>query len=590
MSTPSNTEAKERDPRQHILTVVVEDYFHSTALNPLVPTHQWKRLESRVETNTRRALKLLAEHNIEATFFVLGWVADEMPEIVHEIVAAGHEVASRGYYHRALPQFTKAEFREEVVRSKEALERASGKRVIGHRVSQGNLGLDDLWMLDILAEEGFLYDSSMYPRLRSIASQPWRRFPHVHRRGQFEIREFPYSSWGSDKFLVPMAGGNYFRQLPTTLTRKAFAQWDRVYPWPFNMYFLVWELDPDLPRIATANVLTRIRQYRNIGRQAELLKYYFERYQFGSIASCIDANSQVEALSVRDNGEPVSIRTGETASAPHPTNPAYEPDDTAADEDKLDITVITPCYNEELIIPYLANTLEEVRTELSKKYRPHFLFVDDASTDGTWQSLAQHFGNRRDCDLVRHERNQGVAGAILTGVKHARTEIVCSIDCDCTYDPNQLAMLIPLLKDDVDLVTASPYHTLGGVRGVPAWRLFLSRGLSGIYRRTLNHKLATYTSCFRIYRRSVVENMQLREKGFLGVAEMLALLDLSGRKIVECPAVLEVRMFGQSKMKTLSTIIGHLKLLGKIAFQRQHFVDRGRLVAGRENNRGVASN
>ena len=123
------------------------------------------------------------------------------------------------------------------------------------------------------------------------------------------------------------------------------------------------------------------------------------------------------------------------------------------------------------------------------------------------------------------------AAAILTGVRHARTELVASIDCDCTYDPHELARMIPLMADDVDVVTASPYHPDGQVRNVPGWRLLLSKGSSFLYRRVLRQKLHTYTSCFRLYRRSAVADVELREGGFLGVAELLGRLDLRGSRV-----------------------------------------------------------
>jgi hypothetical protein len=161
-----------------------------------------------------------------------------------------------------------------------------------------------------------------------------------------------------------------------------------------------------------------------------------------------------------------------------------------------------------------------------------------------------------------------VAAAILTGIQAADTDIVCSIDCDCTYDPHQLQALIPMLVDEVDMVTASPYHPDGVVRNVPEWRLFLSKSLSSLYRLVLHQQLATYTSCFRVYRRREVETLKLKNGGFLGVAEMLGQLDLQGRSIVECPATLEVRLLGRSKMKTVRTIIGHLRLLMHLSMIR----------------------
>ncbi len=153
----------------------------------------------------------------------------------------------------------------------------------------------------------------------------------------------------------------------------------------------------------------------------------------------------------------------------------------------------------------------------------------------------------------------------MTGIRASESEIVCSMDCDCTYDPHELSKMLPLIKSDVDLVTASPYHRLGGVRNVPGWRLFLSKGASFLYRRVLNSKLDTYTSCFRVYRRSSFAGLELKESGFLGVAEMLGKLDLSGGKIVEFPAVLDVRLFGISKMKTARTIAGHIRLLARLS-------------------------
>jgi dolichol-phosphate mannosyltransferase len=128
--------------------------------------------------------------------------------------------------------------------------------------------------------------------------------------------------------------------------------------------------------------------------------------------------------------------------------------------------------------------------------------------------------------------------------------------------------MVPLMTDDVDVVTASPYHPLGDVRNVPGWRLFLSKSSSWLYRRVLPQKLYTYTSCFRLYRRSAVVNLKVKNNGFLGVAEILGKLILQGSKVTEYPAVLEVRMLGRSKMKTVRTIFGHLKLMTRLLWNR----------------------
>jgi glycosyltransferase involved in cell wall biosynthesis len=231
------------------------------------------------------------------------------------------------------------------------------------------------------------------------------------------------------------------------------------------------------------------------------------------------------------------------------------------------VTVVVPCYNEELVLPYLAKTLEQMERDLAGTYAFRYVFVDDCSTDHTRASLVELFGGRAGNRVVHHETNQGVARAILTGIDAAETDVVASIDCDCTYDPRQLETLLPWIAN-ADVVTASPYHRDGQVRNVPGWRLFLSRGLSRLYHRVLHHKLATYTSCFRVYRRSSMKGLPIREGGFLGVAETLGVLDLRGARIVECPAVLEVRMLGRSKMKIARTILGHLGLLVRLGVLR----------------------
>ena len=242
--------------KRHLLTIAVEDYYQVIAFRKLVDTSQWYRFERRVERNTRKALDLLDEFGVKATFFTLGWVADEMPEIVREIAARGHEVASKGYFHRTIQEMTPAEFREDLQRSREAIERATGTRVIGYRVARGHLGLADLWALDVLAEEGFAYDSSFYPRLRSVAAEPWRRFPFEHHHANDVIVELPLATWGWRGWLFPIAGGAYLRQLPHALMSRAIERWHRRYVSPMVLYFHVWELDPDPPRI-TAPPVTR---------------------------------------------------------------------------------------------------------------------------------------------------------------------------------------------------------------------------------------------------------------------------------------------------------------------------------------------
>jgi polysaccharide deacetylase family protein (PEP-CTERM system associated) len=543
-----------------VVTVALEDYFQVGAFNQLIQRGQWYRFETRLEHNALKTLELLDRYKIKATFFVLGWLADRYPDIVRQVAERGHEIASKGYYHRSIHEMTPAEFREDLARAREALEKAGGTRVLGYRMAHEWFTPHDLWALDVLAEEGYAYDSSIAPILNRFRKEPWRRFLHRHQYQGRALWEFPISTCSLFGWNIPIGGGNYFRQFPHTLVRRAVQHWHTKCAAPFVMYFHAWELDPDQPKINTGSLLTWVRHYRNLDKMGWVLEDYFARYPFTSIARYLGLHT--EKVAERNGAAAPTLPdlhiAASGASAPSVAGAGKRPP----------VSIVVPCFNEELILPYLANTLKSVRASLGSRYDLRFVFVDDGSRDRTWESLGRIFGPEPDCALLRHERNRGVAAAILTGVRATRTEVVCSIDCDCTYDPHELANMIPLLAQNVDLVTASPYHAQGQVRNVPGWRLLLSRGASWLYRRILRHKLATYTSCFRVYRRDVIANLEVKEGGYLGIAELLGRLDLQGGRIVEYPTTLEVRMLGYSKMRTLRTIFGHLRLLARLAVVR----------------------
>jgi polysaccharide deacetylase family protein (PEP-CTERM system associated) len=542
------------NPRYHLLTISLEDYYQVGAFNTLIQRGQWYRFENRLEQSALRTLALLDQYGIRATFFVLGWIAEIAPELVRMVAERGHEIASRGYYHRGVHAMTPEEFREDLARARQALERASGTRVVGFRMADGWFTPADLWALDVLAGEGYEYDSSIAPLGRQFAAEPWRRFIHSHHYGDRVLWEFPISTTQLLGHLVPVAGGNYVRQLPPWFVRRGIARWNQRYTSPMVFYFHTWELDPDQPKISAAPWLARVRQYRHLDRMEERLRYYLDRYPMTGIAAHLGVSTAPGLLPAPE------------PSRPTPVPILIAPAQPAATE-RTPVTVVIPCYNEELILPYLANTLASVRARLGESYDFRFLFVDDRSRDGTWNALQAIFGREPHCAFIRHDRNRGVAAAIMTGIAAAGTEIVCSIDCDCTYDPHELGAMIPLLAD-AELVTASPYHPRGVVRNVPGWRLFLSRRLSAMYRLVLGRGIHTWTSCFRVHRRSAATSVVLTRSGFLGVAETLAVLALRGARIVEYPATLEVRVLGRSKMKIAATMLGHLRLLGRLLLHR----------------------
>ncbi|MEZ5429173.1 MAG: glycosyltransferase [Pyrinomonadaceae bacterium] len=540
----------EAENKKHLLTVLVEDYFHVGAFENLIQQRNWSRFEPRYEQNTLKTLDLLDDFDTKATFFVLGWIAEQNPGLIREIVARGHEVASRGFYHRSVRQLTIEEFREDVRRTNRALEEAGGQKIVGYRSAEKLTYEKDAWVLDVLAEEGLLYDASFLPAKKDARL---KRFAHQHHTDGRVIWEFPYSTRNIGLGLLPVSGGNYFRQIPYTFMRHAVSDWNKRYDAPFVLYFHVWELDPDQPKISAASRYNRIRHYRKLDKMEWVIKEYLREYDFVSGATFLGVENE---LRVENNPSPDEVSVSKTSKS-------------EIRDPKSAITVIIPCYNEAETLPYLANTLRGLSENLRENYDPHFIFVDDCSTDDTLKMLKDLFGDKDNVRIIRHETNKGVAAGIMTGLQAAETEIVCSMDCDCTYDPHELEKMIPLLGDNVDMVTASPYHKKGSVRNVPEWRLFLSKGASFLYRRVLKAKLNTYTSCFRVYRRSSVVDLDLKEKGFLGVAELLGKLDLQrGGRIVEYPAVLEVRLFGFSKMKTVRTIFGHLKLLSNLSRER----------------------
>ena len=543
---------------RHVLTVTLEDYYHVKAFNRLIHAGQWYRFENRLERNTDRTLDLLDETKSKATFFVFGNLAESMPELVRKIVERGHEVGSRGMYPRDISQLTPEELAIDLARSKEVVEKATRQTVRGFRAGEVWNNPDHLWILDLIAEAGYQYDSSFCPWMRRAKDRPDLLFTHRRTVGERDLWVLPISSFSLMGFRLPL-GGNFLRQFPRPLVKHELKRWASSLAVPLVTYFNVWEIDPDQPRIEAAPLLQRIRQYRNLDLMYSLLQETLSAYRFTSVVDWLRmapevsvhlANVRVRTPAPSRMATPQQLQLGVDIPPPTP------------------VTLVVPCFNEAGGMAYLKNTLQSVEKRLGDQFEFHFVFVDDCSTDNTYAELMAAFGSRSNCKVLRHEVNGGVAAAIMTGITASDTEIVASIDADCSYDPHELAGMVPLLTDDVDLVTASPYHPDGGVLNVAGWRLFLSRSLSRIYRHVLHNDLHTYTSCFRVYRRSAAIRVPINERGFLGVAEFIGRLDLSGSRIVEYPTRLEVRMLGRSKMKVLKTIAGQLGLLRKLIVVR----------------------
>jgi dolichol-phosphate mannosyltransferase len=226
------------------------------------------------------------------------------------------------------------------------------------------------------------------------------------------------------------------------------------------------------------------------------------------------------------------------------------------------VSIVIPVFNEELGVRQLEQRLEDVRSMWDKSADLEFIFVDDGSSDQTGAVLRRTFTNDPRCQVISHDRNRGVGAAFRTGFAHCQGSIVCTIDADCSYGPENLQRMVTALKmNQADIAVASPYHPEGTVEGVPRWRLVLSRSCSGLYGLIAPVRLYTYTSVFRAYRRDVVSRVSFEEDGFVSASEILIRAAESGYRILEVPMTLRSRKIGHSKMKILRTIRGHLRLI-----------------------------
>lgn len=265
-------------------SVDVEDYFQVGAFEGTCPRERWGSYEPRVERNTRRLLDLCAKYNVKGTFFVLGWVAERWPGLVRDIQAGGHELGTHGQDHRQVTTLTPSEFREDIRRSKRTIEDASGAEVIGYRAPSYSIVKKTLWALDILHEEGFRYDSSVFPIHHDRYGIPdFPRFPRPL-RGQngTALHEFPISTVRFAGLNLPFIGGGYLRHFPLSFIRWGMSRLNRGERRPAILYIHPWEIDPGQP-VQPVPYLTRVRHYRNLHRTEGRLARLFSEYPFTTV-------------------------------------------------------------------------------------------------------------------------------------------------------------------------------------------------------------------------------------------------------------------------------------------------------------------
>ena len=267
------------------LSVDVEEYFHVEAFASVVKPDQWALYPSRVEANVERILEIFSRFEVRATFYVLGWVAERYPRLVSKIQKAGHEIASHGYGHQHLRRLSPGEFREDIRRSSQCLSDQAGSRIELFRAPTFSVIRQTLWALDVLSEEGFKLDSSIFPVKHDLYGIPGsERFPHWRKtRAGNLIFEFPPSTvrclgndWG-------VGGGGYLRILPYSLTRWAIRRINEKDNQPVMVYVHPWELDPEQPRLP-AGIRSRIRHYTNLGKMKERMNCLLKDFQFDTVS------------------------------------------------------------------------------------------------------------------------------------------------------------------------------------------------------------------------------------------------------------------------------------------------------------------
>jgi polysaccharide deacetylase family protein (PEP-CTERM system associated) len=276
-------------PIVNALTVDVEDYFQVSAFERVVARERWGAYESRVVANTDRLLDLFAERGVHATFFVLGWTAGREPALVRRIAAAGHEIASHGHGHRLVYDQTPDQFREDVRRARAQLQAFSGQAVVGYRAPSFSITGRSLWALDILIEEGYTWDASIFPIRHDrygIPSAP--RHPYWIDRAAGRLLEIPASTVRLAGTNLPIGGGGYFRLFPYAWTRRGIRRLNQVERKPAVFYLHPWEVDPGQPRLQ-ASRLSRFRHYHNLAETDGRLRRLLADFRFASIADAIPA-------------------------------------------------------------------------------------------------------------------------------------------------------------------------------------------------------------------------------------------------------------------------------------------------------------
>ena len=293
------------------MTVDVEDYFQVSAFERYVDRGQWDRWECRVVANTHRVLRLLERRGVRATFFVLGWIADRYPALVRDIHADGHEIGSHGYWHRLIYEQSPQEFRDDLRQSRDVLQDIVGARVTAYRAPSFSVTRRSLWALEILAEEGFLTDSSVFPIYHDRYGMPDADpAPHAIATSRGPLWEFPAAVVPFARWNLPVGGGGYFRLYPLRWTLFCLRRINRTYRRPFVFYVHPWELDPEQPRLRVGSRLARFRHYVNLARSEAKLDVLCREFRFGRLCEAVEQVAAGPAHGAPESARPDAVLEG----------------------------------------------------------------------------------------------------------------------------------------------------------------------------------------------------------------------------------------------------------------------------------------
>ena len=277
-------------PITNALTIDVEDYFQVSAFAPYIARSRWADCECRIERNVHLILQMLAARKLRATFFTLGWIAERYLQLVRQIVADGHELASHGYGHERASDLNEQAFFADIDHAKKLLEDLSGAPVQGYRAPSFSIGTGNLWAFETLARAGYRYSSSVYPIAHDHYGMP--DSPRFAYRVNEALMEIPVTTLRMFKRNLPSSGGGYFRLLPYAVSRWMLSQVNAVEHEPAIFYFHPWELDAGQPRIPGISLKTRFRHYVNIPAMPGKLDRLLGDFRWGRMDEIFLAREQ----------------------------------------------------------------------------------------------------------------------------------------------------------------------------------------------------------------------------------------------------------------------------------------------------------